>query len=100
MNVQIRTPDVRIDQQTKDFMYKKLNKLSQFFDRIIDVTALAKEENVNGKDQKVVDIKIIVPGRVVIGSGQGDSFMTAVEKAVHTASRNLRRYKDKLRARS
>ncbi len=99
MNVQIKAVDVSLKNGTKDFMAKKLDKLGQYFDRIIDVVAWAKEEPNGGKDEKKVDIKILVPGSLIVASGAGDSYEAAIEKSVKVASRNLKRYKEKLRAR-
>ncbi len=99
MNVQIRPVDVSIKNGTKQFMSKKLAKLEQYYDRIIDVVAWAKEEANGGKEEKVVDVKILVPGNLIIASGAADTFESATEKSVQIAKRNLKRYKEKRRAR-
>ncbi len=99
MNVQIRTVDVSLKNGTKDFMAKKIGKLEQYFDRILDVVAWAKEEPNGGKDEKKVDIKVLVPGNMIVASGAADTFESAVEKSVKIASRNLKRYKEKMRSR-
>jgi putative sigma-54 modulation protein len=83
------------DQKLIDFIEKKLAKLQVFFDRIIDVDVFLKLENSGQVKDKVAEIKINVPGAVLIVKEIAQSFEAAIDEAIDTLKRQLVRHKER-----
>ena len=84
------------DQTLLDFIQQKLNKLDTFFDRIIDGEVFLRLENTNGVNNKIVEVKIFVPGQTLFTKEESGTFETATDSALATLSRQLKKYKEKL----
>jgi putative sigma-54 modulation protein len=83
------------DQKLIDFIEKKLAKLQVFFDRIIDVDVFLKLENSGQVKDKVAEIKINVPGAVLIVKEIAQSFEAAIDEAIDILKRQLVRHKER-----
>jgi putative sigma-54 modulation protein len=83
------------DQKLIDFIERKLAKLQVFFDRIIDVDVFLKLENSGQVKDKVAEIKINVPGAVLIVKEIAQSFEAAIDEAIDILKRQLVRHKER-----
>ncbi|MGB1205442.1 MAG: ribosome hibernation-promoting factor, HPF/YfiA family [Chitinophagales bacterium] len=98
MKVQIQAKQFSAGQHLIDFIEKKLTKLEQFFDRIIDTEVfLSLEGGDSSVRDKVVKIKVNLPGNQIIASERSKLFEEAVDLSVSSLSRQLKRHKEKLR---
>ena len=85
------------DQKLLDYIDKKVGKLEQYFDKIIDVIVTMRLENSGQVKDKIVDIRINVPGDTLFASEENKTFETAVDGSVAVMKRQLIKYKDGLR---
>ena len=58
MKVHVHPVDFTVDQKLVDFIQKKLDKLDNFYDRIIEADVHLKLDNTNTKENKIVEVKI------------------------------------------
>ncbi len=95
MNVKIHSIKFDADSRLLAFIQKKLNKLDQFFDRIVDGEVFLKLNN-EGVDNKTVEIKINLPGQQFFAGSSARTFEKAVEESVKVLKRKVRKHKEKL----
>ncbi len=86
------------DQTLLDFIQNKLNKLDTFFDRITDGEVFLRLDNNNPVNNKIVEVKLFVPGQTLFTKTEGASFENATDEALDNLARQLKKYKDKLTA--
>lgn len=85
----------KADQKLIDYIERKLGKMDQFFDRIIDANVVLKLENAGQVRDKVAEVRIKVPGDVLIAKETRKTFEASVASAVEGLRRQLIRYKEK-----
>lgn len=83
------------DQKLIDFIEKKLTKLTQFFDRIIGVDVFLKLENSGQVKGKVAELKLNVPGAVLVVKEVAQTFEAAIDLALDTLKRQLIKHKER-----
>ena len=75
-----------------------MNKLEKYYDKIVSSDVFLKVEQTSEKENKIVEVKIIVPGDEFIVKKQCKSFEEGVELASESLERLLLKRKEKLRA--
>lgn len=100
MKVHTESVQFKADQKLIDFIDRKVGKLDQFFDRIIQVDVKLKLENSGQVKDKVAEVRLGVPGQVLIAKEVNKSFEQSVLEAVDNLKRQLTKYKEKLRLNS
>jgi putative sigma-54 modulation protein len=97
MNIRINA--VRFDADTKlvQFIEKKVNKLARYFDDIINAEVFLKVENTAELENKIVEIKLDIPGSDLFASKQSKSFEESTDIAVDALKQQILKHKDKLR---
>lgn len=96
MNVRIQSVHFSADSKLIDFVNKKLEKLTVFSDRIIDVSVIMKLDNLaqNIKD-KVVEIKVHVPRTDFFAKSSSKSFEESFDQAYNSLLNQIKRQKEK-----
>lgn len=99
--MKLQTHSVHFDADPKliDFIQKKANKLETFYDRIIDGEVFLKLENGEAIENKIVEIKLNIPGNQLFVKEQESSFEAATDKAVGALKKQLQKHKEKLSSR-
>lgn len=85
------------DEKLLGFIERKLGKLDTFFDRIIDARVNLKLENSGQVRDKVAEVRISVPGDVLIAKETEKTFEAAIDKITDVLKRQLVKYKEKIR---
>lgn len=88
------------DQKLTDYIEKKASKLHQFFDRIIDAQVFLKLENSGQVRDKIVEMKLMVPGDTLVATEVSKTFEAATDAAVDNMKRQLNKHKEKLQDKS
>jgi len=84
------------DQKLINFIQKKLDKLDNYFDRVIEAEVFLKLNN-KGEKNKTVEVKIGVPGNDIIVSRDAETFEKAMDLAYDVLKRQLRKQKEKVK---
>jgi putative sigma-54 modulation protein len=93
MKVRTEAIQFKADQKLVDFIERKLSKVEQFFDRIIQAKVVLKLENSGQVRDKIAEVRLSVPGEVLIAKFSNRTFEASVEQAVDSLKRQLVRYK-------
>ena len=97
MNIKINSVRFDADQKLIDHVNKKVNKLGQFFDGIIGAEVFLRLENVQDDENKIAEIKLLIPGNDLFVKKQSKTFEEAINKAVESLNRQVTKYKQKLK---
>lgn len=95
MTVQTVAPQFKADQKLIAYIESKLGKLSNVFDRITGCSVTLKLENSGQIKDKVAEVKIHVPGAVLVATESQRSFEAAVDLLTDKMRRQLKRYKQR-----
>ena len=99
MNVSIQSVHFDADQKLVDYVNQKLEKLSQFHDRIVKVDVFLKLDNVvhNIKD-KIAEIRVRIPRSEFFVKATSKSFEASFDEALESMVNQIKRKKEKLAA--
>ncbi len=97
MKLQMHSIHFDADTKLLDFIQKKTDKLNTFYDRIIDGEVFMRLEK-NDVENKVVEIKLNIPGSQLFAKEQSRSFEAATDLAVEALRRQLKKFKEKQKA--
>ena len=84
------------DQKLISFIQKKADKLDTFFDRIIDGEVFMRLDKNEKNENKIIEIKMNVPGKTLFAKQQSDSFEAAADEAVEALRRQIKKFKEKV----
>ena len=96
MKVHTEAVQFKADQKLIDFIEKKLSKMENYFDRIIEARVTLKLENSGQIKDKVAEVRLNVPGEILIAKGVNRTFEASVDSAASALRRQLIKYKDRL----
>ena len=98
MKVRIESVHFNADEKLQAFIEEKVNKLTNYYERIIDAHVVMKLENSGQVRDKIVEAKIQVPGDVIFSKSTEKTFESAMDKLHDTLKRNLLKHKELQRA--
>lgn len=89
MDIQIHSIHFDADRDLLDFIKTKLNKLITFNDTIISADVFLRIEKNNERENKMVDIKVHVPGKELFAKRHSTSFEAAVDEVAEALRRQV-----------
>ena len=98
MKVNVQTPNFAADIKLIDFIEKRLEKLEQFYDRIVFADVFLKVQKISEKQNKTVEILLSIPGGDLIVKKDARTFESATDECVQSLERQLKKRKQKQRA--
>jgi putative sigma-54 modulation protein len=93
MKIIIQTPDFKAQPELTDFVNEKMEKLTQFTDRILEGRVLLKLDKSETKENKISEIRLVIAGNDLFASKQGKSFEEATIKAVEALRSQIEDWK-------
>jgi putative sigma-54 modulation protein len=96
MQVTFQTVHFTADQKLKDYISDKLQKLEKFYPKIIQSTVYLKLENSGQVKDKIIEIKMNVPGSTLIASNTDKTFEASFDDALESVKRQLKKLNDKV----
>lgn len=97
MNITVQSIKFDADQKLVDFIKKRTGKLEQYLDNIIEGVCYLRLENVEDEANKLVELKLNIPGSQLFAKAQAKSFEEATDVAVESLRRQINKYKTKNR---
>ena len=97
-NVNFRAVNYTADVTLKEFAEQRLEKLTTFYNQIIEMHCFTKVENTSDKINKWAELKIKIPGENVVVKKTCKTFEAAIDSAADSAERILKRRKEKIKA--
>jgi putative sigma-54 modulation protein len=95
MSIKMQAVSFRADQKLKIFIEKRVEKLNQFFNRIIHTHILLKLENSGQIKEKIVELSVHVPGEVLFVKSSKMTFEAATDEAIESLVRQIEKYKNR-----
>lgn len=100
MKVNTQSVNFTADGKLIDFIQRRMDKLDLFYDKIIQSDVYLKVENTSGKENKIFEAKVKVPGDSFVVKKQCKSFEEGADVAIASLERQIKKRKEKLRAHS
>ncbi|RZJ73567.1 ribosome-associated translation inhibitor RaiA [Flavobacterium sp.] len=97
MKVNVHAVNFTVDGKLVDFVQQRMDKLEKYYDRVVSSDVFMKLDNGSEKENKIVELKIHVPGDEFIVKKQCKSFEEAVDSCAESAERLLTKRKEKIR---
>ena len=95
MKIQLHSIHFDADRKLIDFIQKKMDKLETFYDRIIEGEVFLRLEKSGERENKVVEVKLYIPGKQLFAKENDKTFEAAADSCVTAVKRQLKRYKEK-----
>ncbi len=96
MKLQMHSIHFDADNKLIDFIQRKADKLDTFYDRIVDGEVFLRIDKNEKKANKIVEIKLNVPGRTLFAKQHSDSFEAAADESVEALRRQIKKFKEKV----
>lgn len=97
MNVTISSLQFKADAKLEIFIREKLSKLANIFDGVIGSEVTLKISQSSNNENKIAEIKILIPGNDLFAKKQAKTFEEAVDNTVEALKKQLKRYKEKVK---
>lgn len=95
MKISVQSIHFNADKKLLDFIQKKVDKLDQHFDHIINGQVYLKLENTEDEVNKVTEIKLNIPGSLLFAKEQCKTFEEATDLAIESLRKQIDKYKTK-----
>ena len=95
MKVKIQSIHFDADQKLLNFIESKVGKLNTFSNSIIDTEVFLRLDKSASHDNKIAEIKLLVPGNDLFAKRKCKSFEEATDLAVEALRRQLKKQKEK-----
>lgn len=96
MKVNLQSVNFTVDGKLVDFIQKRLDKLEHFYDKVICADVYLKVQKTSQKENKIVEVKVSVPGDEFMVKKQGKTFEEGIDAAASSLERVLVKRKEKL----
>ena len=98
MKVNTQAVNFNANPELLDFIQERMNKLDNYYDKVIKSDVFLKVENTSNKENKIFEARVSVPGDSFVVKKQCKSFEEGADIAVASLERQLKKRKEKLRA--
>lgn len=95
MNITIQPKDFTAKAELTDFIKEKVEKLFRMYDRIISCEVVLKIDKSETKENKVCDIRLIIPGNDLLAGAQCKTFEEAAVQSIGALEKQIERRKNK-----
>ena len=95
MNVQIQSVKFDADKKLIDFVNLKMSKLERFAEDAVGAEVIMKMDKDHDSGNKVVTIRLEVPGNDLVAEARSRSFEESVDSAIDAIKRQIDRHKDR-----
>ncbi len=98
MKLKVQSIHFDADRKLLAFVEEKIEKLTHFYEDIIDGEVFLRLDKSTEKENKIAEIKLNTPGKTMFASEQCRSFEEATDSAVDALRKQITKYKEKLRS--
>ena len=97
MKVTINSVHFKADKKLETFIITMVEKLHTLFEGILGSEVTLKLENTEAPDNKVAEIRLLIPGNDLYAKKQCVTFEEASDQVVEALKKQLIKYKEKIR---
>ena len=95
MDFKVNTVHFTADEKLVEYIHEKVKKLEQIYDNIIASEIYLKIDKNESHDNKVAEVKILLPGNELFAKKQCESFEEATDSAVKALKKQVEKHKNK-----
>jgi putative sigma-54 modulation protein len=95
MKVKISAVNFKADEDLKAYVTEKVEKLSFYYEKIIESEVILKESKSDDQQDKIVEIKLVVPGNDLFVKKQCKTYQEAIDLAVDALKKQITKHKEK-----
>src|ERR1700744_1370276 len=93
MKITVQSIHFTADKGLLEFIQKKADKLDTFYDKIINGEVYLKLENVEDEANKIMEIKIQLPGNQLFAKEQCKTFEEATDLAMESLRKQIAKHR-------
>lgn len=97
MKVSISSLHFKSDEKLENFIREKVTKVSSLFDGVIGSEVTLKLDQASNNENKIAEIRIMIPGNDLFAKKQAKSFEEAVDNAIGALKKQITRHKEKVK---
>lgn len=97
MKIKVQSIHFDADRKLLDFVQERADKLTIFFDQIIDGEVFLRLDKSATNDNKITEVRINTPGKILFAKEQCKTFEEAADNAFEALRRQITRHKEKMR---
>ena len=97
MKVNVHAVNFNVDGKLVGFIQERMDRLEKYYDKIVSSDVFLKVEKTSEKENKIVEIKMLVPGDEFMVKKQCKTFEEALEQSAETLERLLTKRKEKVK---
>ncbi|MCC4230217.1 ribosome hibernation-promoting factor, HPF/YfiA family [Zunongwangia profunda] len=98
MKVNVQSVNFNADQKLIGFIQKKMDKLENFYSKVIFADVYLKVQKTSDKENKITEILLSIPGGDVMVKKTCKTFEESVDECVNSLQRQLIKRKEKSKA--
>ncbi len=95
MNIKVQSIHFNADQKLIAFIEEKVKHLKHFYENIIDGEVFLRLDKNNHHENKITEIRLNTPGKILFAKEQCETFEKATGKTVEALKRQITRHKEK-----
>jgi putative sigma-54 modulation protein len=97
MEVNISSLHFKADAKLEAFIREKLSKVATLFDGVIGCEVTLKLSQSATNENKISEIKVIIPGNDLFAKKQAKTFEESVDSTIEALKKQLKKRKEKIR---
>ena len=100
MKVNVQSVNFNVDQKLVVFIQEKLDKLEQFYDKIIFADVFLKAQHTSEKENKITEVLLSISGDELMVKKNTKTFEEGIDECERALQRQLIKKKEKINAHS
>jgi putative sigma-54 modulation protein len=97
MRIKVQSIHFDADRKLLGFIQEKVDKLIHFYEDIIDGEVFLRLDKSSSTENKITEIKLNTPGKILFAKEQCKTFEEATDTAVDALRKQITKHKEKLR---
>lgn len=93
MEIKVHSVHFSADKKLVDYVNEKVNKLELFFDNIVAGEVFLRIDKTSDKENKISEVKLLVPGKELFAKKQCKTFEEAVSLSVEALRKQVEKTK-------
>ena len=95
MKLKVQSIHFDADQKLLDFIQEKVDKLLTYYEDIIDGEVFLRLDKSADAENKITEIKLNIPGKILFAKEQSKSFEESADVAVEALRKQIAKHKEK-----
>jgi len=96
MDIKVHAVHFSADQKLVDYIEEKVAKLNLFNDHIVTAEVFLRLDNTSDLENKIGEVKILLPGKELFAKKQARSFEEAIDLATEAVRKQVLKEKEKV----